>query len=209
MTQPFPQKIQDAMPADNELVIGTVVSGNPLVVNARGGEQTPGRLSTTGLVANDTVALLREGATWLVLGKMIGGDATGLGLTSLHIATQGPGVLNLTAAEQDVPGTTINFTTTAPAANVVAFWFGDYEVIAASTATGVTMLRIDGVTNAVPAATFRENALGERGTTGQFDLFTVGPGDHTAILRANRVGGADGQLRLDQSHTQLLLAVFE
>jgi hypothetical protein len=209
MTQPFPQKIQDAMPSDNELVIGTVVSGNPLIVNARGGEQMPGRLSTTGLVADDTVALLREGATWLVLGKMIGGDATGLGLTSLHIATQGPGVLGLTAAEQDVPGTTINFTTTAPAANVVAFWFGDYEVIAASTATGVTMLRIDGVTNTVPAATFKQLANTERATAGQFDLITVPPGDHTAVLRANRVGGADGQLRLDQNHTQLLLAVFE
>lgn len=205
----FPQKIADAMPSDNELIIGTVVDGDVLTVNARGGNITPGRLSTTGLAVGDPVAMLREGETWLALGKMISNSSTGLGLTSLHIATQGPGVLGLTAAEQDVPGTTINFTTSSPAANIVAWWVGDYEVIAASTATGVTMLRIDGVTNSTPSATFRGNTLGERGTTAQFDLLTVTPGDHVAILRANRAGGADGQLRLDQSHTQLLIAVFE
>lgn len=210
MTDTLAGAIEDILPPDNELVIGEVVSGNPLVVSVRGGQpEGVGRLSTTGLSAGDPVALIREGATWLALGKMISGATTGLGLTSLHIATQGPGVLGLTAAEQDVPGTTINFTTTAAAANLVAWWVCDYEVIAASTATGVTMLRIDGTTNANPAATYKQLANTERGTMAQFDLLTVGPGSHTAILRANRVGGADGQLRLDQNHTQLLLAVFE
>jgi hypothetical protein len=206
----FPQKIVDSMPSDNEMVIGEVVSGNPLTVTARGATiEGVGRLGTTGLTAGDPVVLLREESTWLALGKVISGGTTGLGLTSIQKVFQTPGVLGLTAVEQDVPGTTINFTTTSPAALVLAIWFADYEVIAAATAVGVTMLRIDGATNATPAATFRENAAGERGTTGQLDLVTVAPGSHTAILRANRAGGADGQLRLDPNHTTLLLAVFE
>lgn len=208
MTQPFPQKISDAMPPDNEMVIGTVISGNPLTVNVRGGEQTPGRLSTTGLTAGDPVVLLREDATWLALGKVIAGTATGLGLTSLNWA-QSNAILGLTAAEQSISGTTINFTTTSPSAFLVAVWFADYEVIAASTATGVTMLRVDGVTNASPAATWKQLVNTERGTTGNVSLTTLTPGSHTAVLRANRVGGADGQLRIDNLHTTLLLAVFE
>lgn len=206
----FPQKIVEAMPSDNEMVIGTVVSGTPLTVNVRGGNIKPGRLSTTGLSAGDPVALIREGETWLALGRMVSATtATGLGITSIQRSFQTPGVLGLTAVEQDVQGTQINFTTTSPAALVLAIWFADYEVIAAATAVGVTMLRVDATTNASPAATFRGNTTGERGTTGQADLVVVSPGAHTAILRANRAGGADGQLRLDPLHTTLLLAVIE
>lgn len=208
MTQPLPQKIIEAMPSDNEMVIGTVVSGNPLVVNVRGGEQSPGRLSTAALAAGDPVLLLRQEATWAALGKVISGNSTGFGLTGLYMSASNA-ILNLTAVEQDVPGTSITFTTTSPAANVVAIWFGDYDVSVVATATGVTMLRIDGVTLPAPAATYRQATAGDRGTTGQADLRTVPPGTHTAILRANRSGGLDLQLRLLASHTTLLLAVFE
>jgi hypothetical protein len=205
----FPEAIVSQMPPDDELVIGTVTSGNPLTVNVRGGSVQPGRLSTTGLTVGDPVALIRQDATWLALGKMIAGTATGLSLTSLQMSTQGPGALGLVAAEADVPGTTITFTTTAPNALVFAIWFGDYEAIAANTATGVTMLRLDGVTLSSPAATWRVDAINSRGTTGNADLRTVTPGSHTALLRANRSGGADGTLRLNQLHTTLTLAVFE
>jgi len=83
------------------------------------------------------------------------------------------------------------------------------EVLAAATAVGTTMLRIDGVTAAAPAAIFQDVTTGNRGTMGQADVRTLGPGPHTAILRANRVGGADGQLRLNPQHTTLLLVVLQ
>lgn len=209
MTAPFPQKIVDAMPSDNELVVGTVISGNPLSVSARGATITgAGRISTTGLTAGDSVMMLREGATWAALGKLITSADTGLGLTSINMSAASA-LLALTAAEQDVPGTSITFTTASPLAYVVAWWFADYEVLTAATATGTTMLRVDGVTNASPAAIIKQLANTERMVIGQSDLLRVTPGDHTAILRANRVGGADGQLRTNAGHTTLLLAVFE
>lgn len=204
----FPEMIADAMPPDNEMVIGTVVSGNPLTVNVRGATQTPGRLSTTGLATGDTVALIREGATWLALGKMISGSSGGLGLTSLHMSAATAN-LNLTAAEQSVAGTTINFTTTSAQAFLVAWWFADYEVIAASTSIGATKIRVDGVTNTANAANCRQTVVGDRATTAQADLQVLAPGSHTAVLRANRILGADGQLRVNLGHTTLTLAVFE
>jgi hypothetical protein len=201
--------VEDALPSDNELVIGVVTSGNPLTVTVRGG--TPegvGRLSTTGLAAGDNVALIREGATWLSLGKMIAGTATGLGLTGLS-ASAASSTLALTAVEQDIPGTTITFTTSSPSASVVAWWHADFETLVAATAVGTAMLRVDGVTAASPAAIYKQLTATERLVVGQATLLQVAPGTHTAVLRANRVGGADGQLRTNAGHTTLLLAVFE
>lgn len=201
--------VDDVLPPDNELVMGVVTSGNPLAVSVRGGNPAGvGRLSTTGLTAGDNVALIREGGTWLALGKMISGSAGGLGLTSLNMSAASA-VLPLTGVEQDIPGTTINFTTTSATASLVAVWFADYEVLVAATAVGTTMLRVDGVTMASPAAIFKQLTATERLVIGQADLLQLPPGPHTAVLRANRVGGADGQLRTNAAHTTLLLAVFE
>ena len=209
MTSSIAAAVEGVLPSDNELVIGVVTSGNPLAVSVRGGSpEGVGRLSTTGLSTGDNVALIREGATWLALGKMISKTDTGLGLTSINMSAASA-ALPLTAVEQDIPGTTINFTTTAPQAYVVAWWFADYEVVAIATATGTTMLRIDGTTNAAPAAIVKQLSATERMVIGQADLLRVAPGPHVAILRANRVGGADGQLRTNAQHTTLLLAVFE
>lgn len=127
----FPEAITDRMPSDNDLVIGTIASGNPLIVTAAGGPvEGVGRLSQAGFNVGDPVALIRQEGTWLALGKMVGATQTGFGLTDLQMSTSNA-VLGLTAVEQDVPNTTINFTTTAPAAKIVAVWFGDYDVILA------------------------------------------------------------------------------
>ena len=124
----FPEEVKNILPPDDELVMGTVVSGNPLIVSARGAQLKPGRLSTTGLTTGDTVALIRQDATWLALGKMITGAVTGLGLTSLQMSQLTPAVLGLVAAEADVPGTTITFTTTAP--NAIVYSSGHIPITA-------------------------------------------------------------------------------
>jgi hypothetical protein len=208
MTNTVAGAVEEVMPPDDELVFGTVLSGNPLTVRTRGGDVPAGRLNGTAADAGDPVAMIRQDATWLMLGSTLAAGAPGFGITFVQRVAQDPGVLNLTAAEQDVPGTTVTFTTSAAVATVVAVWFADYQVLVAATATGVTMLRLDGVTDPT-AATWRDSTAANRGTTGQANVLTVGPGTHTAVLRANRAGGADGQLRLNPLHTSLLLVVLQ
>lgn len=73
----FPEAVDEAMPPDNELVGGTVVSVNPLQVNVRGGIIPPGVLGSYVPSVGDPVQLLRQDGTWLVLGSSVSGaDAT-------------------------------------------------------------------------------------------------------------------------------------
>lgn len=66
------------MPADNELVVGVVATLNPLTVNVRGG--TVVNAGTVGSYVpgvGDTVQMMRQDATWLILGASASGaDAT-------------------------------------------------------------------------------------------------------------------------------------
>jgi len=74
----LPQKIAQAMPSDNGLVIGTIATLNPLTVNVRGGiVNNPGLLDDSRpipLQVGDTVALLRQDQTWLMLGAVSAGS---------------------------------------------------------------------------------------------------------------------------------------
>lgn len=206
----FPEKITDALPPDNELVIGTVVSGNPLVVSARGGSLNGvGRLASAAIHAGDPVALLRQDATWALLGSLIPATGRGVGITNIQQATVSA-LFPLVAAETDVPGTTITFSTLAPNALLVALWICYYESLAASSTIGIAKLRVDGVTNVSPQAIYSPggSATGQA-TTAACSLTTLAPGAHTVLLRANRVGGADGQLRIDNLHSNLLIVTLE
>ena len=65
----FNAAIVDRMPSDNEMIIGTVTNTNPLTVAVRGGTvYSPGVLNSYIPNLNEVVVLIREGATWLVLG---------------------------------------------------------------------------------------------------------------------------------------------
>lgn len=86
MTQAFPQKIADAMPPDNELVGGTVTAINPLEVDVRGGIIPPGVLGSYIPSVGDPVQLLRQDATWLVLGSSVSGTDTDSPIVNLNTA---------------------------------------------------------------------------------------------------------------------------
>ena len=64
----------NTQPSDDELAIGIITDLNPLTVNRAGGEVLrPGVLDTARtvpLAVGDTVALIREKGTWLLLGKI-------------------------------------------------------------------------------------------------------------------------------------------
>lgn len=65
----LPQRITEAMPPDNELVLGTVASISPLVVDTRGGTvNSPGTIGSYVPAVGDPVQMIRQDATWLILG---------------------------------------------------------------------------------------------------------------------------------------------
>lgn len=77
MTQPFPRKIEERLPSDNELISCRVVSVDPLAVDIRGGAVPVGVAGSYIPAIGDTVAVLRQGGTYLALGANAPGvDAT-------------------------------------------------------------------------------------------------------------------------------------
>ena len=66
----LPQKIVDAMPSDNEMMIGVVTGVTPLEVALRGATVSPGILSSYSPTIGDNVAVLREESTMLALGAV-------------------------------------------------------------------------------------------------------------------------------------------
>lgn len=73
----FPEAITDRMPPDDELVAGVVTGIGPLQVSVRGATIEPGTLGSYIPVVGDPVQLIRQDATWLVLGSSASGvDAT-------------------------------------------------------------------------------------------------------------------------------------
>lgn len=211
MTQPraVTKAAQDQMPSDNELVIGTVTSGSPLTVNVRGQSINPGRLSTAEIMTNGTVALLREKGTWLALGQIIGANGVGgLGITQIVYA-EASGTLALTAADQPVPGMSVNVTTTNPNAMLLCFWTTEFITLAANTSTSNCQLYLDGVAQNNQGATQRADTTQQRGTYGTFNWFAAGtPGIHTIVAQGRTSGGV-GIAQINNSNTNLLVVVIE
>lgn len=209
MAKTLAQRISAAIPHAGEVIVGTVTSGNPLVVSARGGPiNGAGRLLGAGVNVGDPVALIRQDATWLVLGKTVSAAGSGLGITNIFMSACNLAI-SLTAVEQDVSGTSITFTTQAPSATILAVWFADFESLGANTTSGEVRLSVDGVTALAPVATTRATVATDRHTAGQMDMFTVNAGSHTLLLRTVRVSGTDGTLRINQNNTTLTVVVLQ
>lgn len=199
----------EKQPSDNELIMGVVTSGNPLTVTVRGDNVQPGRLSTAEVMVGGTVALLREEATWLLLGQVIGGNGVGgLGLTQL-LSADATGALPLTAVDQAIPGLSIGIITTNPNAIVFTLWTTEFITVAANTSTSNSQLYIDGIAMSNQSATFRADATAQRATimTGSLNFVTV-PGAHTIVVQARTSGGA-GLVTANNSNSNMIVAVIE
>jgi hypothetical protein len=202
------QAVHAAMPSDNELRIGTVATISPLTVNFQGQPVACGKLASYVPVIGDTVAVLRQDATWLVLGSS--SQIVGKQLSqSLYV--QASALLGLTAAVTDVPGVTVTFNVSSPAAWAAIQWTGDFESLAATATVGVASLWLDGAAiTGSPQALFGNGGIsGARATAGNQYMTTLGTGSRTLTLRGNRAGGADGVLRLNAQHTTMLVQVYE
>jgi hypothetical protein len=64
----LPDAVTDALPPDDTMRIGTVLSVNPLVVDVQGNPTPAGWIALAAPIAGKPVALLRLDATWLALG---------------------------------------------------------------------------------------------------------------------------------------------
>lgn len=75
----LPRRIAEAMPPDNELVVGVVASVSPLVINVRGGTVlNPGTVGSYVPAVGDPVQMIRQDATWLILGASASSDDASL-----------------------------------------------------------------------------------------------------------------------------------
>lgn len=197
--------IMEAMPSNNEMRISTITSISPLQISVQGGEVTAGKLASYAPIIGDTVAVLRQDATWLILGSTNTALRTGF---AYPLFAQASALLGLTAAVQDVAGTTVTFTTGSPAALYIS-WTGDFESLGTTATLGVLAVSVDGTTLSSPIATFNNAGItGNRASPGNQIWTSVDVGSHTIVLRGSRATGADGMLRLNALHTTLSVAVY-
>jgi hypothetical protein len=105
MTSPqFPHKIMDALPSDNELMMGVVTNVTPLAVSLRGASVSPGLLGSYSPAIGDNVAVLREESTLLALGAIrnLAAGATAYG-GPMRPIRRGRRETNSTAAAAEQP----------------------------------------------------------------------------------------------------------
>lgn len=77
MADSYSAAVNDALPPDDNMRVGIVTQAAPLIVNVQGGEvRTPGVLAGANFAVNDTVSLLRQNQSWLVLGTVSSSNTT-------------------------------------------------------------------------------------------------------------------------------------
>jgi hypothetical protein len=101
MTETMAEAVQGALPSDNELVVGVVAAVNPLTVSVRGAliSRSLGVLGSYIPAVGDNVQIIRQDASWLVLG--VGNNGTDASLTLANYNSN-------TAAATTVLGTFTN-----------------------------------------------------------------------------------------------------
>lgn len=87
----LPEAISEAMPPDDNLRIGIVLTVHPLTVDIEGNATPVGALSSYTPIVGDPVALLRQDSTWLCLGRVTSPDTGAFpqfqaGAVSINIA---------------------------------------------------------------------------------------------------------------------------
>ena len=66
----LPEAIQDALPPDDRMRISTILSVIPTTIDVEGNATPAGCLSSYTPIIGDTVAVLRQDSTWLILGRV-------------------------------------------------------------------------------------------------------------------------------------------
>lgn len=99
----FPEAIQDAMPPDDNVRIGTVLTRFPTTVDIQGTPVVVGALASYTPIVGDTVFVIRQDSTWCIIGRTTD-PATGLspqfqaGVVSMTVAAAGSATAAVTFA---------------------------------------------------------------------------------------------------------------
>lgn len=207
MTSPLVEAVSRAAGQPASVRVGIVDSVNPLIISVQGAPMVDvGVLNSFVPQVGNPVILLGQSpasgadpASWVCLGT-----ATPAGMTLFQgISTL---TFTLTAAEQAVPGTFLEFTTTAPVTLVEAQWTADFNIIGATITTGVCRPIVDGVISTVQAILEMPVAAATgRWTLGNQALYRLDPGVHTIELTA--LANIAGNISLVAGSTNLLLRI--
>lgn len=212
----LPDAITDVLPPDNMVRMGVVTATNPLTVSMQGGlVKSPGRLGSYGPMVGDNVVLLRQDASWLVAGDVFSNTSTvpGAGITTMTQAIASASI-PVVAATTLVTGTTITFTTSRPNARYWTSYVFDTQQVGATQTTTIGELFLDAsAAVGAPQIIFvgtTATPTGLRVTIGnQFAGVVAAAGTHTLDLRVHRVGGADGNVTINATHSSLMVTVYE
>lgn len=195
----LPQSIVEALPSDNELVIGVVADVTPLLVNTRGAQISPGILGSYSPTVGDNVAMIREEATYLALGAVR--DIAGGGVYGgpSRLVARGARTSNSTAAAAEQPVLRVDdiplvmgnqYFVHVPSANMVATVANDrgnlnlrFNLTGVAT-TASTIVQIAN-SNLLPAS-----ATGSMMTIGATFTSTVNSSVGSALLTHSRFAGA-------------------
>lgn len=180
----FPDAITEALPPDDRMRIGIVTQSAPLAVDVQGASvMAPGVLNFAHFSVGDTVALLRQDQSWLVLGSIAPSSSSGI--TGLVGFSGSPGVDTTTSATYNnygvntattftkmIPGTRvrIDFSTSIFASGGSAGAQFGLQFIGANTVYDMTRMLINtagehltfaggGVFSGLPAGTFSVQPL--------------------------------------------------
>lgn len=209
MTSPLPSQIRANPGSPASVRVGTVDSADPLRVSLQGTI-----LDNVGLVGSyapqtgDPVVLLGQSsaagpdpASWVALGK-----PSPTGLQVLFGACDF--TTNLSTGELSLPGTEIDFTTTAPLTMVQAWWTCDFDVFGATATTAVCRPEIDGIvqTSVQAIVEMPVAAAVGRWTCGNQTFYLLPPGDHTMLLSAT--AGVANMIRAVAGSTTLMINVY-
>jgi len=190
-----------AMPPDDGIRVGIVAGINPLRVTLQGAPVTLlGRLSGTSLSVGDSVAMIRQDGSWLVLGTVVQGDSAAPtdrnivnGTTSA--LTWGP-ISSATFA--DVAGASVSFVRQRPNSRLRFSLLVSARQTGGATVVGAYALRVHNpVTGAewaptiLPAVSYSAASIQVPATIERVLLPTaaLGTGSLVAQLQVRRLSG--------------------
>lgn len=114
--------------------------------------------------------------------------------------------LPLTATETDIAGATLTVPAAGPSSTFLVIAGFDMHSLGTTSTTGACLLHVDGVAQAGNVIWSTAGVNGLRGTAGQnWIIKGLSAGSHVFKLRGIRSGGADGQVRVNQTHTRLVV----
>jgi hypothetical protein len=137
------------------------------------------------------------------------GDRFSAAHSVVRYSSAASALLSITSSSQDVTGTSVTVTAQTSSAIYLCTLTADFICQVAGATIGIATLNVDGVDQTQSARFNQSNvSAGAEVTASQGYSGTLTSGSHTFKIRGIRSGGADGNLRIQPTHTTLQIVVF-